>query len=85
MPLSRNAHAKEKAEILIEVGHTSGVNARAFSPDGHHLASGSYDNTIRLWDRETGQLVRTYEGHTDWVMVSFLRARAGGALRLHPV
>ena len=61
------AHAKEEAEILIQTGHTSGVNAVAFSPDGRHLASGGYDRTLRLWERDTGQLVRTFEGHTESV------------------
>ncbi len=30
-------------------GHTSGVTSVAFSPDGHTLASGSADQTVRLW------------------------------------
>ncbi|MBU0510526.1 MAG: WD40 repeat domain-containing protein, partial [Chloroflexi bacterium] len=38
--------------------HTAWVNSVAFSPDGKTLASGSGDETIRLWDVETGQQIR---------------------------
>lgn len=42
-------------------------------PNGRVLASGGHDNTIKIWDPHSGNLVRTLEGHADTVRsVSFL-------------
>ena len=38
----------------------------SFSPDGTVLASGSYDETIRLWDVASGQQEAILEGHAPW-------------------
>ena len=46
-------------------GHRDYVNSVAFSPDGKTLASGSRDNTIRLWDATTGQLKNVLTDHRD--------------------
>ncbi|CAD8043917.1 unnamed protein product [Paramecium primaurelia] len=39
-----------------------------FSPDGNILASGSYDNSICLWDVKTGQQKAKLDGYTHYVM-----------------
>ena len=54
-------------EAALIGGHTSWVRSIAFSPDGTMIASGSWDNTVRLWDATTGNLTNTLTEHTDRV------------------
>ena len=35
-------------------GHSETVNSVAYSPDGKHIVSGSDDNTVKVWDSQTG-------------------------------
>ena len=39
-----------------------------FSPDGSRVASGSDDNTVRVWEVQTGQCQHTLEGHSSSVL-----------------
>ncbi len=45
-------------------GHSGGVNAVVFSPNGKLVASASRDRTVRLWDLSTGATLQTLEGHS---------------------
>ena len=46
-------------------GHSQDVRSVAVSPDGLAIASGSFDGTIKIWNLETGTLIRTLTGHSD--------------------
>ncbi|KZS97378.1 WD40 repeat-like protein, partial [Sistotremastrum niveocremeum HHB9708] len=46
------------------VGHSDRVCCIAYSPDGGHVASGSQDMTVRIWDVATGQQEQLLEGHS---------------------
>jgi WD40 repeat protein len=48
-------------------GHLNRVWTIAFSPDGQMLASGSDDQTIRLWNARDGNCLKVLQGHTSGV------------------
>jgi WD40 repeat protein len=49
-------------------GHTDRVRSVAFSQDGRQITSGSIDQTVCVWQTNTGRLIAPLlEGHTDVV------------------
>ena len=47
------------------IGHGSGVQSAAWSPDGTKVATASLDRTARVWDSVSGSTLLTLTGHTD--------------------
>ena len=50
-------------KFLAFDGHTDAVRSVEFSRDGKSLLSSSQDNTLRVWDFSTGQMLKTFRGH----------------------
>src|ERR1700730_8787370 len=57
----------QKPELSVQTGHASFIVSVAFTRDGRILASGSVDQTIKLWDTATGRELRALKGHTGTV------------------
>ncbi len=54
----------DKIEVVQSIsGHGGSIEALAYSPKGSILASGSLDDTIKLWKASNGNLIRTLRGY----------------------
>jgi WD40 repeat protein len=61
-------HPESTPELILQTGHIQGITSLAFSPDGKLLASASNDNTVKIWDVDTGRELRTYARHNDLIL-----------------
>jgi WD40 repeat protein len=66
-PSRSSAQTITRPELVIQTGHSSRINCAVFAPDSRWLASGGADNSIRLWDVDSGLELRTLMGHQNWV------------------
>ena len=59
--------SSDAACVFMQHGYTSSVNSAAFHPSAPYLATGSYDNTAKLWllnsDCNAATCVSTLQGH----------------------
>ncbi|MEE1000646.1 MAG: hypothetical protein U0L37_01625 [Bacteroidales bacterium] len=59
-----NAQDVSKFKCLKTLeGHSHEVESVAYSPDGTKIISGSLDETIKIWDTNTGECLKTLMGH----------------------
>ena len=66
--IARGQHQDWPSNQHVLQGHKGPVLSVAFSPDGRHIVSGSRDDTIQVWDAQTGaQVGNPLQGHTSSV------------------
>jgi WD40 repeat protein len=65
-------NAKTDVKIRAFVGHGGPVGSAAFSPDGTRIVTASADKTARIWNVESGALIRTltHPGRVRWAAFS---------------
>ena len=51
-------------EAMVLKGHKSIVSCLAVTTDGKRVVSGSTDNTLKVWDLESGKCIVTLKGHS---------------------
>jgi WD40 repeat protein/uncharacterized caspase-like protein len=54
--------AQEAPHLVAQIGHSDGIAAVAFSPDGNLIATTGKDTSIKLWHAATGQELVTIPG-----------------------
>ena len=62
-----NIEAQDSVDLVIPTMHENEVKDVAISPDGKFIASCSDDFSIKIWNAENGNLIRTLNGHIEEV------------------
>jgi len=52
---------------MILLGHVNNILSIDWSPNGYQVATGSADNTIKIWDIRQGKTLKTIPAHTNLV------------------
>lgn len=76
---AQSADRDQKAQLVVQTGHTMGVRSIAISHDGRLLASAGEDLTVKIWDIQAERELKTFKAHTRSV-VSVLFSPDDGTL-----
>eukprot|EP01031_Cornospumella_fuschlensis_P028635 gene28635-34570_t len=67
VPVSYTLEAPGGSLLNTLRGHSDAVVSVCLSTDGSRIVSGSWDNTIKVWDALSGECLQTFKGHYHWV------------------
>jgi WD40 repeat protein len=51
--------------MYLLLGHADYVTSVGFSADGSKVVSGSYDLTVKIWNADSGEVIKTLSGEID--------------------
>lgn len=63
---------RDVPSLIVQAGHTNRINAGAVSPDDLLLATGGIDQTIKVWNLNTGKLIDQYPNDDAIYSLAFL-------------
>ena len=66
-PLKANLESPGGPPKRLTSGHADAVRSVAVTPDGRRAISASSDQTLKVWDLDSGKVLHTLTGHTDLV------------------
>ncbi|KAH7919643.1 WD40 repeat-like protein [Leucogyrophana mollusca] len=82
---SSAARCTSRRPTRVFKGHTNWVRSVAYFPDGRHIASGSDDKTVIIWDvengRQDGQPLQ-HDSSVEWLAISPDGRRIASGLRV---
>ena len=52
-------------DMYLLSGHTNPVSSVGFSADGSKVISGSFDQTVKIWNVDSGEVIQTLSGEID--------------------
>jgi WD40 repeat protein len=64
----KDSQTSNKTELLTKTDEGIRFNIPALSPNGKIIACGSWDKTIKIWNVETGELIKSLAGHSEQVL-----------------
>jgi WD40 repeat protein len=61
----------QSLRLVLPIGHTDMISSIACSPDGRMMATGSWDNSIKIWQINSGKLLNSFQTGGDVRSIAF--------------